>query len=98
MLGSMTDSTTVGLLEKLAIFGERRQEILAGNVANIDTPGYKPRDLPVSEFQQALKRRDRRTSHAPFVKHGADIAFKFQRAFSAVVPGRDVSSHRNPRP
>jgi flagellar basal-body rod protein FlgB len=55
MLGSMTDSTTVGLLEKLAIFGERRQELLAGNIANIDTPGYNPRDLPVADFQQALK-------------------------------------------
>jgi flagellar basal-body rod protein FlgB len=55
MLGSMTDSTTVGLLEKLAIFGERRQELLAGNIANIDTPEYKPRDLPVADFQQALK-------------------------------------------
>ena len=55
MLGSMTDSTTVGLLEKLAIFGERRQELLAGNIANIDTPGYKPRDLPVADFQLALK-------------------------------------------
>ncbi len=55
MLGPMTDSTTVGLLEKLVIFGERRQELLAGNIANIDTPEYKPRDLPVSDFQQALK-------------------------------------------
>jgi len=66
MLGSMTDSTTVGLLEKLALFGERRQEILAGNLANIDTPGNKPRDLPVSEFQQALKDAiaERRTPHS----------------------------------
>ena len=46
---------TVGLLEKIAAFSERRHEVLAGNLANIDTPNYKTRDLDVDGFQQALK-------------------------------------------
>ena len=54
MLQSIFDSTTIPLLEKQAIFGERRQEVLAGNIANIDTPDYKMRDLPVARFQAAL--------------------------------------------
>jgi len=55
MLQSLLDSSTMPLLEKLAIFGERRQSVLAGNISNIDTPNYKSRDLPVEEFQEALK-------------------------------------------
>ena len=55
MIESLLGSTTIPLLEKVAAFGERRQEVLAGNLANIDTPDYKTRDLPVDDFKQALK-------------------------------------------
>ena len=55
MLSSITNNSSIALLEKLAAFAERRQEVLAGNVANIDTPGYRSRDLPVEQFQQALQ-------------------------------------------
>lgn len=55
MLKPLFDSSTIPLLEKAAIFGERRHDVLAGNIANIDTPNYKTRDLPVEAFQNALK-------------------------------------------
>ncbi len=55
MLQSLLNSTTVPLLEKVAAFGERRHEVLAGNLANIDTPGYKTRDLSLESFQEALQ-------------------------------------------
>ena len=55
MLHGIFNSTNIPVLEKIAAFAERRQEILAGNLANIDTPEYKTRDLPVAEFQAALE-------------------------------------------
>lgn len=55
MLEQMLNSKSLPLLEKMAAFAERRQEVLAGNIANIDTPEYKMRDLPVNDFQQALR-------------------------------------------
>lgn len=55
MFQSLFDSSTIPLLQKVAAFTERRNEVLAGNVANISTPHYKTRDLPVAEFQQALR-------------------------------------------
>ena len=55
MIESLLASTTIPLLEKVAVFGQRRQEVLAGNLANIDTPDYKTRDLPVDDFMQTLK-------------------------------------------
>jgi len=42
-------------LEETIAFAERRHAILAGNLANMDTPGYKTRDLSVPEFQASLK-------------------------------------------
>lgn len=55
MIDQILNSNTLPLLEKMAAFSERRQEVLAGNIANIDTPGYKMRDLPVADFRQALQ-------------------------------------------
>jgi flagellar basal-body rod protein FlgB len=52
---SIVDGTTIPLLEKVAVFGERRNAVLAANVANIDTPNYHRRDLPVQEFEKALR-------------------------------------------
>lgn len=55
MLNSLFDTSTIPLLQKSAAFAERRQEVLAGNVANISTPDYRTRDLPVQQFQAALR-------------------------------------------
>jgi flagellar basal-body rod protein FlgB len=52
---SIVDGTTIPLLEKIATFGERRNLVLAGNVANIDTPNYRRQDLPVEDFERALR-------------------------------------------
>lgn len=53
-------------LNKLTLFGlmkgqmgwlARRQEVLAQNIANADTPGYKPTDLKAFNFQDMVKRQ-----------------------------------------
>ena len=55
MIQSLLNSTSVPLLQQVLRFSEQRQRLLAGNVANIDTPGYQQRDLPVEAFQRALR-------------------------------------------
>lgn len=47
-------STTIPALEQSIQFAQRRHELLASNVANLDTPGYRTRDLDTDEFQAAL--------------------------------------------
>lgn len=54
MLQPLLANSPIALLKQVARFSERRQDVLAGNVANIDTPGYRMRDLPLKEFQAAL--------------------------------------------
>ncbi|TWU26679.1 Flagellar basal body rod protein FlgB [Novipirellula galeiformis] len=53
MLG-IFKSTTIPALEQSLTFSERRHELLAGNIANLDTPGYRSRDLDEADFQNAL--------------------------------------------
>ena len=55
MLSSMFDSSTVPVLEQVVHFAQARHEVLAGNIANIDTPGYKTRDISPAQFQEKLK-------------------------------------------
>ena len=55
MLSSMFQSSTIPVLEQVVNFTEARHGVLAGNIANLDTPGYKTRDLSPALFQERLK-------------------------------------------
>jgi flagellar basal-body rod protein FlgB len=62
-------STTIPVLQQVVAFTEARHGVLAGNVANLDTPGYKTRDLSPALFQEKLREaideRDRPVSLNP---------------------------------
>jgi flagellar basal-body rod protein FlgB len=55
MLPGIFDHTTIPMLQEVLSFSEARHNVLAGNVANADTPGYRVRDLDVATFQERLK-------------------------------------------
>ncbi|MBN2583805.1 MAG: flagellar basal body rod protein FlgB [Planctomycetes bacterium] len=55
-LDGVLDSGRVAVARHVAQFAEARNAILADNIANIDTPYYKVRDLSVAEFQEMLGR------------------------------------------
>jgi flagellar basal-body rod protein FlgB len=50
MPGPLIDTTTQGLAATLTLH-QRRQDILAANIANVDTPGFRAHDL---DFKKAL--------------------------------------------
>ena len=52
---SILSANTIPLLEQVIHFTHARHSVLAGNVANMDTPGYRVRDLSVETFQSRLK-------------------------------------------
>ncbi|WP_164102885.1 flagellar basal body rod protein FlgB [Candidatus Laterigemmans baculatus] len=54
MIQGLFQSTTLPALEQTTAFAARRHELLAGNIANVDTPDYRARDLSVSNFEQSL--------------------------------------------
>jgi len=55
MVNPIFQNSTIPLLEQVAAFTERRQEVLAGNIANINTDDYRMRDLDVEKFEATLK-------------------------------------------
>jgi flagellar basal-body rod protein FlgB len=55
LLSSIFQSSTIPVLEQVVNFTEARHGVLAGNIANLDTPGYKTRDLSPTQFQKQLK-------------------------------------------
>ena len=55
MLPTIVQSTTIPILEQVVNFAQARHAILAGNIANLDTPGYRVRDLSLDTFQERLE-------------------------------------------
>ena len=55
MLPGLFDSTTIPVLGEVMNFAQARHGVLAGNIANVNTPGYRTRDLSESAFQEQLK-------------------------------------------
>ena len=79
---ALFNGTTIPVLEQVSYFGEARQAILAGNIANYDTPTYQARDMDVGSFKkklaQAIERKHR--PPGPFgpeypLKNGSRSAF-----------------------
>jgi flagellar basal-body rod protein FlgB len=56
MFDAMFDNSTLPMLEQVVTFTQARHGVLAGNIANLDTPGYKSRDLSPAAFQERLQR------------------------------------------
>ena len=55
MLSSLFESSPIPVLEQVVKFTEARHGVLAGNIANLDTPGYRTRDLSPALFQERLQ-------------------------------------------
>lgn len=54
MINSLFDNTTIPILSETTNFAQARHNVLAGNLANLDVPGYKVRDLSTETFQERL--------------------------------------------
>jgi flagellar basal-body rod protein FlgB len=64
MMPSLFGSTTIPVLAEVLNFAEARHTVLASNVANVNTPGYRVRDLSQTAFQQTLKEAIEQASRA----------------------------------
>jgi flagellar basal-body rod protein FlgB len=53
-LDNLIGSESLPVLEKVAAFTEGRHRVLAENIANIDTPGYRTKQLDPKLFQAKL--------------------------------------------
>lgn len=75
MIKDLSTAGAMPALELMLRFAGARQRVLASNIANIDTPGYQPKDVSPRSFQEALgeaidARRERNGGS------GGSLAFK----------------------
>ena len=64
---SIFQKSTIPILEQVVNFSQARHEVLAGNIANLDTPGYVARDLSVADFQSRLQHAIEDSRQSPLV-------------------------------
>jgi flagellar basal-body rod protein FlgB len=55
MVPDVFSNSSLPILEQVVKFTEARHGVLAGNIANLNTPGYKTRDLSPEKFEESLK-------------------------------------------
>ena len=65
MFTGMFESTTIPVLQEVVGFTQARHNVLAGNIANLEVPGYKTRDLSVADFQSRLQEAIEERHHPP---------------------------------
>lgn len=54
MIEGVTNADALPVLERVLQFAGARHRLLAHNIANLDTPGFRPGDVSVDGFQEAL--------------------------------------------
>lgn len=98
MIRDVLNSGAVPALEALASFSAQRHRIIAGNIANLDTPDYQQRDVSVTAFQEALgKAVDRRRSaRASGAAPGAPLPLKSTREMEVDARGRITLTPQTP--
>ncbi len=54
MIDGVTKTEGLATLERMVQFAGQRHRLIVSNIANIDTPGYRPTDVSVEDFQKQL--------------------------------------------
>jgi len=54
VLSGLMNDAGIDVLERTIQFASARQHVIAHNIANISTPNFRPADVSVRDFQQAL--------------------------------------------
>ena len=54
MINGVTNADAVGVLERMIQFAGQRHRLIVNNIANLSTPGFRPKDVSVAAFQRQL--------------------------------------------
>jgi flagellar basal-body rod protein FlgB len=95
MIENLFTSTSIPVAEQVAHFAQARHRVLAGNLANIDTPGYRTRDLSVSQFQSRLKQAIVEQQQAPLSGSESSATHTSSRPIEKVKEGLGTILHHD---
>jgi flagellar basal-body rod protein FlgB len=90
MIGEVTGSGAIPVLEMTMRFAAGRHRLIAHNIANISTPDFRPMDVSVTDFQRELGEAiDRRRESGPTGPAAAsDLVLKNTRELRRGADGR----------
>lgn len=97
MYQAIFQNTTIPILEQVVDFTQARHHVLAGNIANLDTPGYRTRDLSVNDFRSQLRKaiearhRAARIAPQPQAVSPGDLAYLLGSPSSGAEQGKPVA-------
>jgi flagellar basal-body rod protein FlgB len=98
MISNLFDSTTIPVLQEVVNFSQARHTVLAGNIANMDTPGYKVRDISTEDFQsrlqQAIETRHQSPSSAEGLSPG-EIGLRGAEPLAEVAKNSNTILHHD---
>ena len=68
MIDGLNNADVLPVLERVLQFAGQRHRLIVNNIANLNTPGFRPMDVSVEAFQKQLGKAvdDRREDHGPF--------------------------------
>jgi flagellar basal-body rod protein FlgB len=78
-MNNIMSGVGTGPLDQVIQFTEARHKVLANNIANIDTPTYKMRDLQLAKFQQDLAQAIEARSTGKMTSQGLPGPVDFQQ-------------------
>ena len=98
MLALATDVADFGTVDKLGAaltYHRERHTVLAGNVANLDTPGYRPMDLERTPAASPVQLAATHAGHIGVASEGGDFVTSFDDGGNLQSPdGNAVSLER----
>ena len=94
-LNGLFSGGSISTLESLAAFTEARHRVLADNIANVDTPYYKARDLSPEAFAEQLRRavQDRHGMRAPLTLEPTEQVYTAESGSLCFVPEEIEHNH-----
>ncbi len=92
MFDLVSNNRMIALADKGMSLATQRISLVASNLANIDTPGYRTRDFDFeAAFRTEMEKLDRQFSPTP----GAPSAFDAGITPPAIIHPDDITSERN---
>ena len=96
LMNNRLTGKTVALLSRALDFRSANHSVITGNLANIDTPGYKPKELSFENELQRVMDRGRTSLRKTNPKHFSYPQNGFSHGRGAfAMKSRDVSSNKS---
>jgi len=95
LIADVANAGALPILDRTLAFAGARQRLLAHNIANLDTPDFRPMDVSTRDFQRSLAKAARERRERTGGEHG-ELAFGGTPEIGVDARGRLTLSPETP--